>query len=404
MPQSSASSSKTPTVTADKARPASQPQPQPRPFLLTARQGEAARTLLRYVASLPLAGPDAQLLAVVVAIRAARGGAGHVTGADLNALRLGDAPAAVDALRALGWQVDDAVFDSDPAAPPGTAVVPELADGADRPLPFGERARSRVSGWTSRTLSAKPVRKLPPAGRLAALFLAAHGADELPGEVPPHLPEACRPLLPDLLDRGFLAELTGDRYRLAAPVRHLSGLRPHEEEQQRADPTKARGYLFSDQAWAAWKDTRTPALRRHVESVEGCALCALPRERVAEAFMVDAEPTVFRPSTEAAYGRWKDAHPDRGPRAAEFTVAFRAEHGHGPSFKQLFTGLGWDTPKRPQLRAFVVGRLTSSGWLTTTGTVPWTLRPGPAAQEQGIVLPRARASTSADARAGVTAP
>ncbi|WP_164540957.1 hypothetical protein [Streptomyces abyssomicinicus] len=392
MPHPSASTSRTTTAPSDKT--------QPRPFLLTARQGEAARTLLSYVTSLPLPGPAAQLLAVVAAIRAARGGVGHVTGADLAALRLGDARAAVDALRGVGWQVDEAVFDGDPAAPAGTVVVPELtARTAEHPLPFGKDMRSRVSGWVSRTLSAKPVRKLPPAGRLAGLFLAAHGAPELPGELPPHLPEACRPLLPELLERGFLAELSGDRYRLSPQVRHLNGLRPYEEEQQKADPTKARAFVFTEEAWAAWKDAGTPALRRHVESVEGCPLCALPRDRVAEAFMVPAEPVVFRPSTESAYGRWKEAHPDRGPRSAEFTVAFRAEHGHGPSFRQLFAELGWDVPKRPQLRAFAVGRLTSNGWLTTTGQVPWTLRPGPAAQEQGITLPRARTSTAGAARA-----
>ncbi|MEU3553808.1 hypothetical protein [Streptomyces fragilis] len=400
MSQPSASSSKTTTVPADKAPPV----PQPVPFLLTARQGEAARTLLRYVSALPLPGPDAQLLAVVAAIRSARGGTGHITGMDLATLRLGDAPAAVDALRALGWELDDAVFDNDPAAPAGTVVIPEMSRTApDHPLPFGKDKRSRVSGWTSRTLSAKPVKKLPPAGRLAALFLAAHGDPELPVAVPPHLPAACRPFLLELLDRGFLAELPDGQYLLDPRVRHLCGLRPYEEEESK-DPTKARGYLFTEEAWEAWKDAGTPALRRHVESVEGCARCALRRERVAEAFMVPAEPVVFRHGIEALYGKWKEARPDRGREAAEFTVAFRAEHGHGPSFKQMFTGLGWDVPKRPQLRAFVVGRLTSHGWLTTTGQVPWTLRPGPAAQEQGIVLPRARTSPPAGAHVGVTSP
>jgi hypothetical protein len=391
VPHPSASTSRT---TAAATGPA-----QPLPFLLTARQGEAARTLLGYVTSLPLPGPDARLLAVVAAIRAARGGVGHVTGADLASLRLGDARAAVEALRALDWQVDEAVFDTDPTAPAGTVAVPALTGRTpDHPLPFGKDMRSRVSGWVSRTLSAKPVRKLPPAGRLAALFLAAHGAPDLPGEIPPHLPDACRPLLPELLERGFLDELAGGSYRLAPQVRHLSGLRPYEEEQQKANPAKTRGFVFDEEAWAAWKDAGTPALRRHVESVEGCDLCALRRERVAEAFMVPAGPVVFRRSTESAYGRWKDAHPERGPRSAEFTVAFRAEHGHGPSFRQLFTGLGWDVPRRPQLRAFVVRRLTLNGWLTTTGQVPWTLRPGPAAQEQGITLPRARTSTPGTAR------
>ncbi|WP_448319016.1 hypothetical protein [Streptomyces sp. CO7] len=347
------------------------------------------------MASLPLPGPDAQLLAVVAAIRSARGGTGHITGMDLATLRLGDARAAVDALRGLGWELNDAVFDNDPSTPAGTVVIPELSRTApDHPLPFGKDKRSRVSGWTSRTLSAKPVKKLPPAGRLAALFLAAHGSPELPGEVPSHLPQACRLLLADLLDRGFLAVLSGDSYQLAPAVRHLCGLRPYEEEQEQANPGKARGFLFDEGAWTAWKDAASPALRRHVQSVEGCALCALPRERIAEAFMVQPEPAKVRNSITAVYAGWKEAHPDRGPEAARFTVAFRADHGHGPSFGQLFKALRWDLPRRPQLRPLVVGRLTANGWLTTTGQVPWTLRPGPTAQEQGIALLRPRASAT----------
>jgi hypothetical protein len=41
----------------------------PLPFLLTTPQGEAARTLLSYVVTLPLPALDSQLLAVVVAGR-----------------------------------------------------------------------------------------------------------------------------------------------------------------------------------------------------------------------------------------------------------------------------------------------------------------------------------------------
>jgi hypothetical protein len=97
--------------------------------------------------------------------------------------------------------------------------------------------------------------------------------------------------------------------------------------------------------------------------------------------------------TKILYGQWKDTHPDRGPQTAAFTVAFRAEHGHGPSFRQLGQGLGWDLSH--QLRGFVVQRLLANGWLTSTGTVPWTLRPGPAAQDHGITLPRARTAEPA---------
>ncbi|MFD5898604.1 hypothetical protein [Streptomyces sp. NPDC060366] len=373
---------------------------QPLPFLLTTQQGEAARTLLSYVASLPLPGPDPQLLAVVAAIRAARGGVGNLTGADLSALRLGDPREAVDALRSLGWQMEDAIFDGDPAAPPVPITIPDLArETEDHALPFGKNTRSRVSGWTTRTLSAKPVKKLPPAARLAGLFLAAHSTSRLLGRIPSCLPEACRAALPSLLDKGFLTELSGDRCRLAPQVRHLSGMRPPTDEEKAAEPTTVRPkavgsprFEFSADAWAQWKNAATPALGRHVESVEYCALCALPPERVAEAFMFPFQPPFFSKNTKAAYARWKDAHPDRGPQAARFTVFFRAGHGHGPSFRQLCKGLGWE--QNCQGRGFVVQRLVSNGWLTSTGPVPWTLRPGPAAQEQGITLPKARSSAA----------
>lgn len=285
-------------------------KPQQLPFLLSSQQGKAARALLSYVASLGLPGPDAQLVAVVVAIRAARGGVGNLTGTDLSALRLGDARGAVDALRALGWQVDDALFDGEDPATPVPVTVPDLAREADHPLPFGKNVRSRVSGWTTRALSAKPVKKLPPAARLAGLFLAAHSTAKLQGQIPPDLPEACRAALPDLRRRGFLAELSEDRCRLDPAVRHLSGMRRPDEEEQAAEPAKAEGkgglparpeVRFDAAAWAEWKRAATPALRRHVEAVEFCAVYALEPGQVASAFMERVRPQFFSKWIKNAY-------------------------------------------------------------------------------------------------------
>lgn len=74
-------------------------KPELLPFLLTVQQGAAACTPPRYVAllplPLPLPGPDPQLLAVTVAVRAACGGVGNLTEADLPALGLGDPREAV---------------------------------------------------------------------------------------------------------------------------------------------------------------------------------------------------------------------------------------------------------------------------------------------------------------------
>ncbi|MFI8515337.1 hypothetical protein ACIGHB_29835 [Streptomyces sp. NPDC085460] len=368
------------------------PSAEPTPFHLSPLQGEAARQLLDYTASLPLPGPEAQLLATVVAIRAAHGGAGNITGADLSSLRLSDPHQAVDALRKLGWQIADTVFDLDPTAPPTCVTVPDLARTSDHPLPVGKHTRSRVSGWTTRTLSAKPLRKLPPAARLAGLFLAAHCTARNLGPIPSVLPAECWPALAALLEKGFVAELSDDQCRLAPQVAHLSGVRaPDEGHSALPGAGKAsKTPSFDAAAWTAWKAGVSLALRRHAESIENCALCGFSEAAVAWAFTVPPAPVHVSTKAWLFYKQWKDSHPDRGLQAAAFTVEFREQHGHGPSFRQLGEGLGWNVPL--SVRHLIVQRLLHNCWLTATNVVPWTLRPGPAAQEQGIALPQARGS------------
>ncbi|GAB7036052.1 hypothetical protein JCM4914_75130 [Streptomyces platensis subsp. malvinus] len=341
------------------------------PFLLTPQQGDAARRLLNYVVSLPLTGADAQLLASVIATRAARNGTGNITGQDLGSLRLADAENAVATLSSLGWQFTGDLLDAD-AETPVAVTVPNLA----QELPVSKTAQSRVSGWTTRTLAAKPVKKTSPPAQLAALFLAAHSSNDRHGVLPQEMPEDCRQALPELMSRGFIAELADDRYLLDEPVRHLSGMHPRSHDSM----------VLVRVRWEVWKDGVSPALRRHAEAVEHCPLCALPLERVAQAFMQPSLPMQVRPKARAAYGAWKDTQPDRGPRAAEFAATWRAEHGHGPSITQLCSGLGWPVGSR-ELRAFIVKRLVANEWLTHTFPVPWTLRPGKAAQESKSSAP-----------------
>lgn len=368
------------------------------PFLLTNRQGEAARALLSYVAELPLATVDAQFLAVVVAIRAARGGVGNVTGTDVRSLRLEDPRRAVADLEAAGWEVPGPLVDGDQDVPVGIRV-PGMNREADHPLPLGKGTRSRVSGWAMRARIAKPVKKASPAIRLAALFLAAHSTSELHGRIPGHLPEACRVAVPELAAKGFLAELSGDAYRLDPVVRHLAGrFRTPEEiaEEARVEASRPPADPDPDQitpaAWDAWKSGTSPALRRHVEAVEHCALCRFSMGRVAKAFMYPPADIPAPRSVLTAYDAWEDGHPDRGPQAAGFAAAFRAEHGHGPSYGQLCKGLGWKLSR--SLRGFVVHRIVAEDWLTDTSPVPWTLRPGRVAQAHGITLPGQAARTA----------
>ncbi|MFF5897650.1 hypothetical protein ACFY8O_17180 [Streptomyces argenteolus] len=350
------------------------PAPKPFAFLLTPRQGVAARELLAYVASLPLTGADARLLAVVVSIRAARGGVGNLTGQDLRSLRLADPEGALTAVAALGWRGQEALFGDDLVTPVGI-TVPELAGGR---LPFGKAMRSRVSGWTSRSLSAKPVRKTSTAARLAALFLAAHGPADDYGTLPAELPPESRAALPELLAKGFLREQDGDRYLLGDAVRHLSGMRPLEE----APPRVAGTAVEEPPSWDEWKAGVSVALRRHVEAVENCPECAPTTARVSEAFMRTPVPAQFEEKVRQAYGVWEAKFPEQGPPAARFAAAFRASHGHGPSVKQFCQGMGWGKMSR-DLRIFVIRRLIADGWLTNTEPVPWTLRPGRNAQAGG---------------------
>ncbi|MET9591809.1 hypothetical protein ABZY45_12630 [Streptomyces sp. NPDC006516] len=356
--------------------PSSPPAPaspavKPFAFLLTPRQGVAARELLAYVASLPLTGADAQLLAVVVSIRAARSGVGNLTGQDLRSLRLADPEGALTAVTALGWRGQEALFGDDLVTPVPIAV-PELAEGR---LPFGKVMRSRVSGWTSRTLSAKPVRKTSTAARLAALFLAAHGPADEYGTLPPALPADCLAAVPELSAKGFLRETDGNRYLLGDAVRHLAGMRPVVDIAPRAEVVAVE----EPPSWDEWKAGVSVALRRHVEAVEKCPECSLATARVSEAFMRKPVPAQFGEKVRTAYGVWEAKFPEQGPSAARFAAAFRASHGHGPSVKQFCTGMGWGKMSR-DLRIFVIRRLIADGWLTNTEPVPWTLRPGRNAQ------------------------
>ncbi|MEW2128440.1 hypothetical protein ACFWNC_19805 [Streptomyces sp. NPDC058369] len=366
----------------------------PQPFLLTPHQGEAARALLSYVAALPLDSVDAQLLAVVVAVRAARSGAGNITGTDLRSLRLEDPEGALAELAAAGWEVPGQLIGGDPDTPFGI-VVPGMAPGPGHVLPLGKDARSRVSGWSMRTRLAKPVRKGSSAVRLAALFLAAHCSAELVGHAPDELPVACYGAVPTLLEKGFLAEVSGQSYRLGPAVGHLAGLfRTPEElaalareaEERRAARETATVSEATPESWAAWKGDVSPALLRHTEAVENCRLCRLPFGRVANAFMTPPAPLPMPRSALDAYDTWRAAHRDCGREAALFTVAFRTGHGHGPSYGQLCKGLGWKKLPR-ELRGVIVSTLITEGWLTSTPPVPWTLRPGRTAHAQGIVLP-----------------
>lgn len=90
----------------------------------------------------------------MIAIRSARCGTGNITGQDLGSLHLADAEGAVATLTARGWHFAGDPLDGD-GETPVAVTVPNLPEE----LPVSRTARSRVSGWTNRTLAAKPAKK-----------------------------------------------------------------------------------------------------------------------------------------------------------------------------------------------------------------------------------------------------
>ncbi|MEE1782701.1 hypothetical protein PUR71_07160 [Streptomyces sp. SP17BM10] len=185
--------------------------------LLTFHQGQAARQLLAYIATLPLTSLDARLLATTVAIRAAREGRANFIGQDLRALRLDDPAQALADLGTLGWLPDGDLLNGD-ASQAISITAPGL--GPEGPLQFGKQTRTRVSGWTSRVVAAKPLKKARSDLRLAALYLAAHADPGGRGTVA-GLPQECEAAVPGLHDAGYLDALEHPDYGIAEGLLHL---------------------------------------------------------------------------------------------------------------------------------------------------------------------------------------
>ncbi|MFJ2629225.1 hypothetical protein ACIO6T_39180 [Streptomyces sp. NPDC087532] len=129
-----------------------------------------------------------------------------------------------------------------------------------------------------------------------------------------------------------------------------------------------------------------PTVRQNAEAVERCTVCRLPRAQVAAAFTTTRYTGKAPRHIRDAYDAWKERNPGHGLQAARATAVFRTRHGHGPSYGQLCSSLGW--PRT--LRDIIVQRLLVDGWLAEIPAVPWTLRPGDTAAAHGILLqPRA---------------
>ncbi|WP_256107673.1 hypothetical protein [Streptomyces sp. ODS05-4] len=142
---------------------------------------ERARTVLVLVRDrAPLPGPQARLLVLMLALRAAHSGSGNLTGQDLDGWPLDDPVGLLGELAGCGWlSVPGDVGEVVASRPesPTAFTVPSLVPGPDGPGPlsFGKNTRAKLSGWAQKVVGERKLRKRRTAAevRLLALALAA---------------------------------------------------------------------------------------------------------------------------------------------------------------------------------------------------------------------------------------
>ncbi len=277
--------------------------------------------------------PDSRLLALTFTLRGALKGWANFTGQDLRILRLEDAHSALSDLTSSGWlgTTPETVIESD-AANPARCGLPSL-DGNTWKL--GNGVRSRASGWFSRTLAHKKMRKKPNRLRLVAAYLALW-AD------------------PD----GRIRVPAADVVTACA----LSG-------------TDELAELLAWLTEISWVEDL---------GVDGGAVVAsLTEVTLPLAYVPLPEPTppgtapATTPLDVPVADRARELVSGRGERVARWVDAYRDEHGHGPSWSAVAGAFGWPPRQAPDhdVTHEVFRLLAEDGWLTGFG-VPFGLRSG----------------------------
>ncbi|WP_319023139.1 hypothetical protein [Streptomyces phaeolivaceus] len=148
--------------------------------LLTRTQAVHARTVLDYVqAHAPHPEPEVHLAVLMLTLRAARAGAGNVTGQDLTGWLQDDAERVLQLLLDADWlRLPGSIGEVMAARPEGpvAVTVPALLPEQPRPFTFGKVTRARISGWAQRAVGDRKIRKkkATASARLLALYTAAH--------------------------------------------------------------------------------------------------------------------------------------------------------------------------------------------------------------------------------------
>ncbi|MEV0093828.1 hypothetical protein [Streptomyces sp. NPDC050738] len=152
--------------------------------LLTRVQAVRAREVLAHVQEhVPFPDAEMRLATLLFTLRAARTGAGNVTGQDLTGWLLGDTEDVLERLVASGWlQLPGTVPEALASRPeePAVVTVPLLLPGSPTELSIGKTTRARISGWAQKVVGDRKIRKkkLGAPTRLLALYTAAHSRSD----------------------------------------------------------------------------------------------------------------------------------------------------------------------------------------------------------------------------------
>ena len=284
--------------------------------------------------------PDSRLLALTCAIRAAVRGYAHLLDNDMRVLRLEDPAACLRELTVDGWldTTPEKVLSADPMHP----AVCYLPSFQGNPWQLGNGERARASGWLSRALSHRKMRKKPNRLRLTGAYLAAYsdpdGNIALPAE---EIVQAC-----SLSGPVELVELLEWLVRLQC-------ITPPDLTRERVEVslTEVTGWMAPvpipaptpPRITPASTPLDVPAVDRAHDLVDGC---------------------------EAQVARW--------------VGTYRDEHGHGPSWTRVCDAFGWPSRRAPDhdVTDEIFRHLREKEWLVGFGA-PFALRPGPALVDHG---------------------
>jgi hypothetical protein len=305
--------------------------------LLSHSQALGFRRLWGYLVDVgPGSDPDARLLALVIALRALREGRSNVVARDIRGLRLADPAAALVGLITTGWmEAIVAVVLVAETTNPASCTVPTLTDN---PLKVGEQVRSRMSGWMSKVTSHKKLRKLPPDGRLAALYLTSYALPT--GEIEVEAAD---------MAAGCAMAGAGQAAKAANALREAGWLAECQLVDGRVRAKMAEEML----SFAPAPDPSLPVPR---------PARAKSRTRTFSKATVSAQAGELIAGRESEIAAWVETYRDK--------------HGHGPAWSVLANGQNWDMSwSRRHVATDAINRLLQQRWLSGRNE-PYGLRPG----------------------------